>query len=107
MKQYLVDLKHDVPVSTQMGAICSDYSSGQYKSLLIHIFSGISDEEYLLQLVRELGECCGTDLIVGTMSAGEIRDGKVYVSDSAVPGCYVVRSSAYGYNIAECELLVK
>ena len=77
MKQYLVDLKHDVPVSTQMGAICADYSSGQYKSLLIHIFSGISDEEYLLRLVRELRECCGTDLIVGTMSAGEIKDGKV------------------------------
>lgn len=46
-------------------------------------------------------------VVDGSPEGIEIRDGKVYVSDSAVPGCYVVRASAYGYNIAECELLVK
>ena len=65
MKQHLVELNREIPIAQQMGGVCSDYAGGRYKSLLLHVFSGISDEDYLVRLAGELRDCCGTDLIEG------------------------------------------
>ena len=77
MKQLLVELKLDSPVAGQMAAVAAEYASGKYRRLLIHMFSGIADEAGLVRAAAEIRRCCGTDLIVGTMSAGEIKDAKL------------------------------
>ena len=77
MKQILVELVQGAPLSEQMAEVLEARQDGVYRTLLIHIFSGIPDEERLVKLARELESCCETNLIVGTISAGEIKDGHV------------------------------
>ena len=75
MKQILVELNDSAPIAQQMAECAREAKSGRYRSTLLHVYSGIPDEERLVQVTRELRDCCGTDLVVGTMSAGEIKDG--------------------------------
>lgn len=77
MKQILVELVQGVLLSEQMAEVLEAYQSGIYRTLLIHVFSGIPDEERLVKIAKELEACCDTRLIVGTISAGEIKDGHV------------------------------
>ncbi|MBP5292145.1 MAG: hypothetical protein J6Y90_05960, partial [Lachnospiraceae bacterium] len=75
MKQILVEYKCGVPVPKQMSEAIREIQTNKYRNVLIHIFSGVPDEDMLVHLCQELRDCCSTDLIVGTMSAGEIMDG--------------------------------
>lgn len=75
MKQILVEYKCGVPVPEQMSEAIREIQTNKYRNVLIHIFSGVPDEDMLVHLCQELRDCCSTDLIVGTMSAGEIMDG--------------------------------
>ena len=77
MKQMLVELKQGVPVADQMADIFRENQTGKYRNLLLHVFSGIPDEQRVVAICRELEECCGTKLIAGSMSAGEIKDGRM------------------------------
>ena len=77
MKQILVELVRDLPIAEQMREVRLALQSGAYGKPLLHIFSGVADEDGLVRIARELAECCDTDLIAGTMSAGEIKDGKL------------------------------
>lgn len=77
MKQMLVELAQGVPIADQMADVIGEYRTGKYRNLLLHVFSGIPDEQHVVSVCRELEECCGTKLIVGSMSAGEIKDGRM------------------------------
>ena len=77
MKQILVELRDDEPIVQQMAECVREAKSDRYRSTLLHVYSGIPDEKRLVQVARELRDCCGTDLVVGTMSAGEIKDGRL------------------------------
>jgi len=77
MKQMLVELVQGVPIAGQMADIINEKQTGKYRSLLLHVFSGIPDETLVVSVCRELEACCGTELIVGSMSAGEIKDGRM------------------------------
>ena len=70
MKQILVEYKCGVPVPEQMSEAIREIQTNKYRNVLIHIFSGVPDEDMLVHLCQELRDCCNTDLIVGTMSAG-------------------------------------
>ena len=77
MRQILVELRGDAPVSDQMAEVRHAWQSGRFNSLLIHIFSGLPDESRLAGIARELKDGFETAVVVGTMSAGEIRDGRL------------------------------
>ena len=77
MKQILVEYNRDKSAAEQLGEIREEFCSGEYKSLLIHIFSGITDESLLTGIAKEIEGFCQTGLVVGTISAGEIKDGWV------------------------------
>lgn len=75
MRQILVEINRNAPAADQLADIQKAYGTGKYKNILFHIFSGIADEEWLVQLAQTIEQCFGTKHIVGTMSAGEIKDG--------------------------------
>ena len=77
MKQINVEYNRRQPVPEQMAEVLREFRTGKYRSVLIHVFSGLPEEEALVRLCGELRDCCGTDLIAGSMSAGEIMDGHV------------------------------
>jgi diguanylate cyclase (GGDEF)-like protein len=77
MKQLLVELSMDSSVFDQTKSIRQELVQGNYKTLLLHIFSGIPEERYTSQVAMELKKCFPEGLIVGTMSAGEIKDGRL------------------------------
>ncbi|MBQ3478740.1 MAG: diguanylate cyclase [Clostridia bacterium] len=77
MKQMLVELNLNVPIAEQMAEIVRERQAGDYRCLLLHVFSGIPDEALVVSVCRELEACCDTKLIVGSMSAGEIKDGRM------------------------------
>jgi len=77
MKQMLVEVVQGMPIADQMADVIREKQTGKYRCLLLHVFSGIPDEARVVSICRELEDCCGTDLIVGSMSAGEIKDGRM------------------------------
>lgn len=77
MKQMLVELNLNMPIAEQMADTVRERQAGNYRCLLLHIFSGIPDEALVVSVCRELEACCDTKLIVGSMSAGEIKDGRM------------------------------
>ena len=46
MKQILVELEQSAPLVEQMSEVLEAWQSGRYMTLLIHIFSGVPDEEW-------------------------------------------------------------
>ncbi len=75
MKQILVEYDFSKSVPSQMAEVIGAVREGNYRSVLIHVYSGLADEKMLVRLCGELRNCCGTDLIAGSMSAGEIMEG--------------------------------
>lgn len=94
MKHILVELVRDVPIVDQMGEVLLACHTGKYGKPLIHIFSGIPDETRLVEIARAIRDCCGTDLIVGTMSAGEIKDGRLMAEGVLVSAMLFEESEA-------------
>lgn len=58
MKQILVELEQSAPLVEQMSEVLEAWQSGRYMTLLIHIFSGVPDEERLVSIAKELEACC-------------------------------------------------
>ena len=77
MKQMLVEINRNALAAGQLTDILREYRKGNYKNILFHIFSGVADEEGLVRLAQEIGQLFETKLVVGTMSAGEIKDGRM------------------------------
>lgn len=77
MKQILVELKKDAAVAPQTEEIRQEWEKGSYDSLLLHIYSGLSEDRYTSQIACDLQGCFPDARIVGTMSAGEILNGRL------------------------------
>ena len=77
MKQILVEWKKEVSVSLQTEEIQKEWDTGAYGSMLIHIYSGLTEDRYTCRIAFELQECFPQAQIAGTMSAGEIKDGRL------------------------------
>lgn len=77
MKQILVELNGQQSVAQQMEAVRQEWESDRYQRLLLHVYSGLSDEAHTVQVARALQACLPGSLLVGTMSAGEILNGKL------------------------------
>ena len=77
MKQMMVELHGGGQIAEQMSEVIKEYRSGDYNRILLHVYSGFPIEDRLVAICRDLRDCFGTDLIVGTMSAGEILNGEL------------------------------
>ena len=77
MKQLLVELNKEVSTASQTEEIRHEWERGIYRAMLIHVYSGSSEEHLTCQVASALQECLPEAKIVGTMSAGEIKDGKL------------------------------
>lgn len=77
MKQLLVALDTEASVASQVGDIRREWETGAYASLSIHVYSGFSIERFTSQIARQLQECFPDAHVVGTMSAGEVAEGKI------------------------------
>lgn len=77
MEQLMVELREGVPISAQLSEIAAAWRGGHWRSLLIHIYSGVPDEARLVGIAREVRAELPQAIVWGTMSAGEIMHGKV------------------------------
>lgn len=77
MKQILVELSKEKPATLQVEEIQQEWGRGVYGSMLIHVFSGLSEDRFTSQIAATLQECFPEAQVVGTMSAGEIKDGRL------------------------------
>ena len=77
MNQIIVELQPGMPIGQQLEPITRKWQAGDYKSLLIHIFCGLSDVSPAIEVFRTANALLPNAQIVGTMSAGEICEGKL------------------------------
>lgn len=77
MKQLLVELKRGTELSVQVADILECWNLGQFKQVLLHIYSGREEAEYTADVAKSLSDLIPEADILGTMSAGEIMDGHV------------------------------
>lgn len=77
MKQILVELQPNLPVGQQLESLVNEWKSGSYTSLLVHIFCGLTDASVAVDVVHAVQADLPDALVVGTMSAGEICEGRL------------------------------
>lgn len=77
MKQILIELQSDLAVDQQLESITREWQNGAYRSLLVHVFCGLSDVSPTIEVVRTVRAQMPDAQVVGTMSAGEICEGKL------------------------------
>ncbi len=77
MKQSTVRYVSELDFREQLSGILADFKSNNYKSILFHIYSGVLDEELLLSISRRISAMFDTDQIIGSISAGEIKNGRL------------------------------
>lgn len=75
MRQISIELDTGKPVAPQLEQIRVAWESGTYRSLLIHVFSGLTDELLPVRVCRCVQDELAGSLVIGTMSAGEVKDG--------------------------------
>ncbi len=77
MRQILVALQGDTCGEHDMAPVQEAWQSGTYRRLLFHVYSGIASEAATVQVARSLQAQFPKAHIVGTMSAGEIMNGRL------------------------------
>ncbi len=77
MKHLMTRLDEKQTLQEAVSAIADEWSSGQYKSLLFHMYSAFPDEKELVKTASGLRALFPGAVIVGTMSAGEIIHGEL------------------------------
>lgn len=77
MKQILVELQSEVAIDQQLESIAREWQTGAYRSLLVHVFCGLQDVSPAIEAVRAVRLRMPEAQVVGTMSAGEICEGKL------------------------------
>ena len=77
MKQFVVELHSGEPVCQQLGPLASAWHAGAYASLLVHVFCGLVDVTPAVEAVRIIQDLLPEAQVVGTMSAGEICEGRL------------------------------
>ena len=57
MKQILVEWKQDHPAAGQVEEIRQEWEKGVYSSMLIHIYSGLSEDRFTSHIAAEMKAC--------------------------------------------------
>ncbi|MBR1815102.1 MAG: GGDEF domain-containing protein [Lachnospiraceae bacterium] len=77
MKQITVEYKDCSNLDEQLNEIKKEFTEGSYKKILFHVYSGILDEKLVLDITKKINSAFDTDMIVGSISAGEIKEGRL------------------------------
>ena len=77
MIQFSFVLRATQSIEEQVAPIRLMWETGVYRDLLLHVYSGLDDEAHTVGVARILRDVFPDAPIVGTMSAGEIADGRV------------------------------
>ena len=77
MKQIVIELQLDKPFDQQIESVVAAWKTGEYRSLLVHIYSGLTDGSASVSAACEIERSLPDALVVGTMSGGEICDGEL------------------------------
>ena len=77
MKQVSFNLHHAVALEQAIRDVNKEMGKGIWKALLFHVYSGIEDEEVIMAVTGRLSQAFPGVPVVGTLSAGEIVDGKL------------------------------
>ncbi len=92
MKQMTVELNGRASLEAQMAPILREWESRCYETLLLHVYSGLSEEEHTVGVARNLKALLPESLLVGSMSAGEIRDGRLIDQGVLVSALFFART---------------
>ena len=77
MKQIMVRYSHNKPLAVQLDEITREYNKGTWTGLLFHLYSAFPREKELVLLCKEIREMFPSCEAAGTMSAGEIMEGRL------------------------------
>ena len=77
MKHISLRYVSDVDFSEKLDKIKAEYDENNYKNILFHIYSGVLDEQLLIGIAKKISGQFETDMIAGTISAGEIKNGRL------------------------------
>ena len=77
MEQILIELQLDAPFGPQIEPIVQAGTASIHTSILIHIYCGLADASLAIDAARTVREKLPDALLVGTMSAGEICEGRL------------------------------
>ena len=76
MKQITVRYVGDLDFNGKLESIYQTYEKN-YKTILFHIYSGVLDRELLLRVTGMIQSRFSTEQIIGSISAGEIKQGRL------------------------------
>ena len=76
MKHISVRYISEVDLNEKLDRIHDQYRSGRYCSILFHIYSGVLDRDLLISISKKLCSLFETDQVIGSISAGEIKNGR-------------------------------
>ena len=77
MKQFTARYVGDLDFAAELDKIFDAYQEGTYNNILFHVYSGVLDEELLVHITKMIRDKFDTDMIIGTISAGEIKEGRL------------------------------
>ncbi len=77
MKHISVRYISEVDLNEKLDSIHDQYRSGRYCSILFHIYSGVLDRDLLISISKKLCSLFETDQVIGSISAGEIKNGRL------------------------------
>ena len=77
MLQLSIQYKNRDDFCEQLRSVKEQFVCEGYKDILFHLYSGVFDESFLVQAANDIWERFGTENIIGTMSAGEIQEGRL------------------------------
>lgn len=77
MKHSTIRYISELDFSVELDDLYEEYTGGGYKCILFHVYSGVLDDSLILNVSKKLHDKFGTDMVIGTISAGEINNGKL------------------------------
>ncbi len=77
MKHLMFGYDQKRPLEEQLKETMDTFRALSCRSLIFHLYSAFSDEESLVSLCRQIRDLCPEAAVVGTMSAGEILEGRL------------------------------
>lgn len=93
MKQIMIRYSDNKPLDVQMEEISREYNKGTWTGLLFHLYSAFPKEKELVLLCKEIRKLFPSCEIAGTMSAGEIMEGRL-MEDGTLISALLFETSA-------------
>ena len=77
MKQIMIRYSDNKPLAVQLEEIAGEYGKRTWTGLLFHLYSAFPKENKLVSICKEIKALFPSCTVVGTMSAGEIMEGRL------------------------------